>query len=316
MVTVKDKKLTLFEVSNANGLFMTLSSYGASLIELYKLEGSGKINLVAGYSNLENFYNDTNNEIMGGTLGRYARCIKFGKFKIEGEEYQLRTNENGHHFHGGDKGFHKKDWLSSFYSTEHSDIVCFSLFSPDGDQGYPGNVNVSVEYELTNNDEIIIRYFGKSDKSTLIGMSNHIFWSLGAENSINNLQLRFNTDYYIQADNQFIPSGQLIQVYGTEKDFTSIREIGNVAIDECFVSNDKRRPKIRLQNIKKNIRLDITSNQSCIAIYTGDNLSKKRSGIAIQPGPYPDAPNQFPGSGSILSERKAYTNLFKAKFSF
>ena len=180
-------------------------------------------------------------------MGRYANRIAKGHFTLEGKEYKLAINNGPNALHGGPKGFDKVVWKAKPVETPDTAGVEFSYTSPDGEEGYPGTLQVKVTYSLTDMNELKMQYEATTDKTTVINLTNHAYWNLaGAGNGdILNHELMINADQYLPVDSTLIPLGRLDPVKGTAMDFTRLKRIGrDIAqveggYDHCYVLSRK-----------------------------------------------------------------------------
>ena len=299
-----------YKMTNNNGIDINTMSFGASVTDFMVKKKERTFNIVKKFDDFSQYEKIQNNTLMGTSLGRFARCIENGKFFIDGTEFQLSCNENGHHFHGGYYGFHVFNWESTFFEDKDSCSVVYSLNSPDGDQGYPGEVNIKTTYKLYNNNDFEIIFEAETTKTTLIGLSNHVFWNLDESSTINNHVLNINSTDCIPMNKEFIPNGPPISVVGKTNDFLKARSIDESVLDICYVFDE---PGLfaELYSSLSDIRIKVYSDQKVMAMYSGDFLEDKRSGIAFQPGPFPNAPNYSNEFPSILRPGQSYKQHFK-----
>ena len=225
------KPVDLYTLKNKNGLIAQITNYGAILVSLFVPDRNGKIeDIVQGYDTAAEYIKG-NSPYMGAICGRCANRIAGGKFKLEGKEYSLATNSGPNHLHGGIKGFSKVVWDTVNNSPSS---VTLEYFSADGEEGYPGNLKVSVKYTLTDNDELRLNYFAITDKTTIVNLASHSYFNLAGEGSGNiyNHELMINGAFFTPVDETSIPTGEILNVKGTPMDFTVPRKIG------LFIDND------------------------------------------------------------------------------
>jgi aldose 1-epimerase len=309
-----EKEVKIIEVKNDSGISFKVSSFGAGLLELFTPDKHGKPgNIIHRFKNIEDNWSEHHNCYMGVTMGRFSRCIEKGEFSINEKQFKLSCNENGHHFHGGTVGFDKYNWKSSIEKRLNVIRVIFAHTSTDGDQGYPGNVNLTASYILDSKGRFSIKYEAFSDKDTLLSLSNHAFWNLAPGNSINDHYLQIPSKKYIPTDASFIPDELPKSVEGTPLDFSHLKKINNTRIDNCFVL-DNDQPIVYYEK-HTGRQITIETNQKVLAVYTGDHLSMARAGITFQSGAYPNAPNYMRQASSILKANEHYKHEFKVTFS-
>ena len=222
-----------FILSNANGIEVTIITYGATITSIIVPDKFGNFeDIVLGYDNISSY--ESGNKYFGAVIGRSANRIEKGRFMINGKEYRLAQNDNINHLHGGRVGFDKVVWKAERVDSAHNQLK-LSYFSPDDEEGYPGNLKVSVTYTVTDDNKLIIDYEGICDKDTLVNLTNHSYFNLTGEGSkpILNHKLFINSDEYTPMDNNSIPIGYLSSVIDTPMDFKELKYIGS-EIDSNF----------------------------------------------------------------------------------
>jgi aldose 1-epimerase len=224
----KDKSgspLHLYTIENGNGMTVSVSDIGATLVSVKVPDKDGKrIDVVLGYDSAEGYYE--NNCFFGAVIGRSGNRIAGGRFTIDGREYQLDINDNENNLHSGLNGFDKRTWK---VLRAEGNLVTFFLKDADMEQNYPGNFEVSVTYTLGEDGSVSIHYEGKSDADTVANMTNHTYWNLSGHDSglINDQTLMLKADYYTPVrDYQAIPTGEYAPVEGTPMDFRTAKPIG------------------------------------------------------------------------------------------
>lgn len=222
-----DERIHKVRLQNRN-IIVELTNIGAAIMAIYTPGKNGELkNIVAGYADLENYLH--NPDYYGVVVGRYANRIAAGHLSINGKEYQLTVNNGGNHLHGGVQGFSYKFWtLAAVKENEEQCCVLFSYNSADGEEGYPGNLSVSVEYLLDDAGRLHIHYSATTDKSTPVNLTNHSYFNLtGFEQpSILNHSLEVNASAYTQKSENDTPTGQILSVTGTALDFRKPRKPG------------------------------------------------------------------------------------------
>lgn len=239
------RQVDLYTCENQHGLSMEVMTYGATVVALRTPDRNGKLaNINGGFASLKGYLGEY--PYFGATVGRYANRIAKGRFTLDGKTYTLATNDGPNHLHGGAVGFNRVLWQATPVQTDTSVGVKFTYKSKDGEEGYPGNLDVTVVYSLTNANEMRIEYTATTDKATPINLTNHCYWNLSGAGSGTILDhvLMLNADKYLPVDATLIPTGELAKVAGTPFDFTrphAIRQfIGQVkgdppGYDHCFV---------------------------------------------------------------------------------
>lgn len=230
---VDGKPVSLYTIVNANGMSCDITNYGAKIIRLYAPDRNKKYeDVVLAFDTLEEVIEKE--EYYGAVCGRFANRIKDGKFTIDGNEYTLAINNGTNALHGGVDGFNSRVW--DVISASETKIV-LGLLSPDGDEGYPGNLQVTLTYELTNDNALSIHYEATTDKPTVIGLTQHSYFNLkGAGNgTIKDHQLQINADFYTVLDESFALTGEVRPVEGTPFDFRKPVVIAERIDDEVYV---------------------------------------------------------------------------------
>jgi len=235
----------LYTLTNRNGLRVKIMTYGATITSVETPDRYGKIeNITLSLDTFQDYLQG--HPHLGSIAGRYANRIARGKFSLGGKQYTLAVNNGENHLHGGIKGFDKIVWKAQSLETADSAGVVFTLESPDGDEGYPGTLNVKTIYTLTNDDKLKMEYFATTDKPTIVNLTNHAYWNLtAATDDVLGHELWLNADRYLPVDQGMIPLGQLRLVKDTPLDFTRPNAIGSRieqvegGYDHCYVLNKK-----------------------------------------------------------------------------
>ena len=221
--TAKGEETFLYTITN-QGIRATVTDYGATLVSLYIENGDGQeVDVVLGYDQAWGYEKGT--YFFGCPVGRSANRIKGATFEIDGVTYKLDKNENDNNLHSGLDFYHNRIWKVEEITEES---ITFSLNSPDGDQGYPGNLHIFMTYECTQDKMFKITYWGIPDKDTIINLTNHSYFNLNGhdQGDILNHLVTIDADYYTKTDDQFIPTGILVEVDDTPMDFRKERRIG------------------------------------------------------------------------------------------
>ena len=340
--TKDGKAVELYTLENKNGVNTSITTYGGTVVSLNVPDKEGKLgDVVLGFDSIAEY--EEKSPYFGCITGRYANRIAKGKFSIDGKEYTLATNNDPNHLHGGEKGFDKQVWKASTKKTAAGPSVTFTHTSPDGDQGYPGNLEMEVVYTLTNDDELRIDYKATTDKPTVINLTNHSYFNLGGHGNGTILDhlLTIHADKYTPTDSTAIPTG-IAGVEGTPFDFreaTAIgKRIGNKntqleygkGYDHNYVVNGKQgklRPAAVVHDPKSGRVMEISSTEAGIQLYTGnflDGLDGKngkkyvhRGALCLETQVFPDSPNQTAAgyTKAVLRPGETYTQTTVHKFS-
>lgn len=216
----------VYTLTSAKGATAKIITYGATLTELRVPDKSGKPgNVVAGFDKLAPYVQGC--PYFGATVGRVANRIAKGTFKVDGKTYHVPVNNGPNSLHGGLKGFDKRNWTATPVTSAEGPAVKFTYASKDGEEGYPGNLNATVVYTLTNKNAVKIEYTATTDKATPINLTNHSYFNLAGEGDISDHELLLNSKYYLPVDATQIPTGKSAPVAGTAMDFTKSHKIGD-----------------------------------------------------------------------------------------
>lgn len=221
-----NSQVTLFTLSNKNGLKAEIIDYGAIIVSLMVPDKEGIFgDIVLGYDNIEDYLERS--PFFGAIIGRHANRIEDAEFVIDNIKYVLDKNEDPNHLHGGIEGFDKRLWDSKIINNNGQESLELSLFSPDGDQGYPGDLEVRVIYRLNDFDELEIEYYAVSSKDTVLNLTNHSYFNLSGHNSgsIVNHEIKINADFYTPVNQETLPTGEIRNVKDTAFDFTESKTI-------------------------------------------------------------------------------------------
>ncbi len=230
---IDGKTVSMFTLKNSNGMSADITNFGAKVVRLFAADRDGKFDdVVLGFDTLDEVIEKE--EYFGAVCGRFANRIKDGKFKIDGVEYNLAVNNGTNALHGGVDAFNTKVW--DVKEVTPSKLV-LGLLSPDGEEGYPGNLDVTCTYELTDENELSIHYEATTDKTTVIGLTNHSYFNLkGAGNgTVRDHLLQINADFVTILDDSFAPSGEIRPVDGTAFDFRKPMVIDERVDAEVYV---------------------------------------------------------------------------------
>jgi aldose 1-epimerase len=329
--------VSLFELENAVGTRVQVSSLGAALVSATVPDNRGRFdNVVLGYDSLDGYLKDQS--FFGYTVGRFANRIAGGTFQIDGKSYTVDRNEGGNTLHGGRGGFHTKNWKGESAIADNVPSVTFTVESPDGDQGFPGKVTATVTYSLMPDNTLNIGFTAITDAPTVINMTNHAYFNLaGAGNGdILSHTLQLDADSYTATNDQLIPTGEIVPVKGTYLDFTTPLAIGArksdwpaklPGYDHNFVVRG-RLGKIRraalLIEPSTGRSLEVLTTSPGIQFYSGIHLSnvagkdgktyQQYGGLCLEAQNFPDAPNhpQFPSA--VLRPGEEYKETIQYRF--
>jgi len=322
-------KIEVITLRNTNALELQISNLGATIISLNIPDKSNQIvNVVVGLE-AEDYNKEpylSNYPYLGASIGRYAGRISKGAFEVNGKNHPI-YNDNGVHLHGGKEGFDKKYWTIESLTEGENPAVTYSYKSAHLEEGYPGNLKVSVTYQLTEKNEVKIKYKATTDAATPINLTNHAYFNLNGKDSITGHKLQLNSEQYLEVDSQLIPSGKLIDSKNTRFDFNNESIIGRAdfkGFDDVFVLGTGK-VKVVLTSPKTGIQMKVYTNQPACVIYTPILLEdlpfkngvkySKFSAICFETQNFPDAPNNPHFPSSILKPNETYINESVFEFS-
>jgi aldose 1-epimerase len=330
-------EVDLYTLTNANGMKAKIITYGGIITELWVPDKNGKLaDVVLGHDNLKSYL--AGHPFFGAIAGRVANRIAKGKFKLDGKEYTLATNNGTNHLHGGKKGFDKVVW-KAHPVTVGSPTLVLTYTSKDGEEGYPGNLDVTVVYTLTNRNALQIDYTAKTDKATPVNLTNHSYFNLAGHDSGDILghEMEIFADRYTPTDDTLIPTGKIEPVKGTPLDFTSATPVGKhikeikaepVGYDHNFVLRPARGLKTaaRVTEPKSGRVMEVITSEPGVQFYTGNFLSgsdkgkggavyKQYSGLCLETQHFPDSVNHPEFPSMILKPGAKYETTTIYTFS-
>jgi len=330
------RPVDIFTLTNANGMRVKLTNYGAITVSVEAPDRAGKLaDVTLGYDTLDGWF--TSKSYFGATVGRYANRIAKGKFSLDGQTYTLATNNGENALHGGLKGFDKVLWNAETVQLPNAVGVKFTYTSKDGEEGYPGNLAVTALYMLTNDNEFKVEFTATTDKTTVVNLAHHSYWNLGgaAAGDILGHELLLEADQYTPVDAGLIPTGELKAVAGTPMDFTKPTAIGariaqvEGGYDHNFVLRNqtgKVALAARVVDPKSGRIMEIFTDQPGIQFYSGNFLDgtvtgkggvvyKKHQGFCLETQHYPDSPNRPNFPSVVLRPGETYKHVMIHKFS-
>ena len=334
--TTEGEKVTQIKLEQYDGSYVTILDYGATVVSIVVPDKNGNlIDVSLGYNTIEQY--QTQSPYFGSTVGRFANRIAGGRFTLAGKEYKLALNEGENHLHGGIKAFDKKVFD---YQIE-DDSVLFTLQSPDGDEGYPGNLYVGVRFSFSKEHELKIEYDAQCDQDTPINLTNHAYFNLNGEGEGDILghSMKIYADEYTPIKKDMIPTGEIAKVSGTPLDFTEAKTIGQdidaadeqikhgFGIDHNFVLGNDGQMKLCAETVgeKSGIKMKTYSTKPGIQLYCGNMMKKsvgksgktydKRHGFCLETQYLPNSINQANFPPSILKKGEKYNSTTIYAFS-
>lgn len=312
---VDGKPTALYVLKNSKGMEACVTNFGGRIVSLMVPGADGELrDVVLGHDSIADYVNIDGN--FGALIGRYGNRINQGKITIDSTDYQLPQNNYGHCLHGGPKGFHNSVWDAT---QPNDSTLVLTLASPDGEAGFPGNVNVKVTYTLTGND-LDLAYEATTDKPTVLNLTNHSYFNLSGNpaNTVLDETLTINASGFTPIDSTFMTTGEIAAVEGTPFDFRSGKKIGQdieanneqlkngLGYDHNFVLDTKgdiNTPAVTLSDPQSGIKMQVFTTEPGIQVYAGNFLDgtvsgkkgivyPRRSAICLETQHYPDSPNK------------------------
>ena len=340
--TPEGKKADLFTLTNPNGLVAKITNYGCIVTELHVPDRDGKFaDIVLGFDNLDDYIKDT--PYFGAVVGRYGNRIAKGKFTLNGKEYSLAVNNDQNHLHGGLKGFDKVIWDAQAMNTKDGPALKLTYLSPDGEEGYPGNLSCTVIYTLTNKNELKISYEAETDKPTPINLTHHSYFNLAGHDAGDILahEIMIDADRTTPVDEGLIPTGQIAPVKGTPMDFKKPTPIGaridqqdqqlkfGRGYDHNWVLNNNSGELALACSVYEPTTgrvVDLYTTEPGMQFYSGNfldgsNIGKGgavynlRNGFCLETQHFPDSPNRPEFPSVILQPGQKYKHVTAYRFS-
>ena len=329
------EKIDKYTLSNSD-ISVSIINYGGIITSFRVPDKDGKItDIVLGYKTLEEYINNVWS--FGAIVGRVAGRIRDAEFYLNGKTYQLEKNENNtNHIHGGIKNFSKAVWDAEEFTTEDSVGVNLHCFSKDGEEGYPGNLDVIVKYELNRNNEFSLTYSAKTDQPTPVNFTNHSYFNLNGESSgksVLNHKLQIHADNYVSLDKGLIPVG-IEKVDTTPLDFREGMLVGEkitddfAGYDHIWLLNkvEKTTPSITATNLDNGIKVEVSTDQPCVVCFTSNGMDgamkgkedtpyNNHAGLCLETQGVSDAVNCSKFPSIIISPKKPYIQKTIWRFS-
>lgn len=341
--TADGTPVQLYTLTNANGMVAKIMTRGATLVELHVPDKEGKLaDVVNGFDDVAG-YESEGNQYFGCTTGRVANRIAKGKFTLDGKDYTLAVNNGPNALHGGtERSLDKVVWSAEEVDGRNGKGVRFTYTSTDGEEGFPGTLQIAVTYSLNDNNALRIQYTATTDKPTPVNLTNHTYFNLSGHGSDTVLdhELMINADRYTPADDTLIPTGEIAPVAGTPLDFRMPHVIGAridelvetpfLGYDHNFVLNreeGQRGPQLcaRLKDPKSGRVLTVRTTEPGVQFYSGNFLMgqkgkdgkeyKLRSALCLETQHYPDSVNHPEFPSTILKPGETYRHVCVYAFS-
>ena len=338
---INGKDTDLFILTNGNGIEIAATNYGGAILTIMVPDKKGKMdNIIQSHDNIDGVVNSPE-PFLSTLIGRYGNRISKGKFRLDGKEYNLAINNGPYSLHGGPTGYHSRVWDAEQTSKQNLKL---HYLSKDGEEGFPGNLDIIVTYTLSDDNELIITYKAITDKKTLVNLTHHAFFSLSGVKdptpSVENNILTINADFYIPIDEVSIPTGEISKVEGTPMDFRTPQTVGSrindkfqqlvygAGYDHCYVLNKEEQGtlsfaakcvepisgrSIEVYTTEPGVQLYTANWNNGFSGYHGATFPT-RSAICFEAQHFPDTPNKSHFPAAVLSPGETYHQVTIYKF--
>lgn len=338
--SINSSDISLFTLTNTEGTSVQITNFGGIITSIITPDKYGKKdNIVLGYPDLESYIIDTSYH--GAIIGRYANRIERGEFTLDNINYKLSINDNTNHLHGGDKGFGKVIWEASSIEADNYVGLKLTYLSKDLEEGYPGNLTVEVVFKLTNSNELHLSYFAKTDKKTIVNLTQHPYFNLTGDfkNDILDHYLKINADHYLPIDDKSLPLGEMQIVANTPFDFKKLTKVKSKissnteqiklasGFDHSWVLNKNNNDIIHAASVEEKISgrcIDVFTTKPALQFYSGNFLEqaainiknyKKHTGFCLETQLFPNSPNMPKFPSACLLPNEVYRESTIIKFS-
>ena len=337
------REVFAYTMKNTNGMSVKILTYGGAIAEIRVPDKNGCFSdVVGGYDDIRSY--EFAEGYQGALIGRFGNRINKGKFTLDGADYSLFINNNDNHLHGGEYGYNSKIWDAEAIDGDEP-VLKLHILSPDGDEGYPGNLDLTVTYRLSLQNGLSIRYEATTDKATPINLTNHCYFNLGgyASGSIHSMELMMDADTYLPTDDRLIPTGEIRSVEGTPFDFRTPKLIGTDIGKDCvdlklaggydhcfnFVGGKTEEPvkRCELYDARSGRVMTVYTNQPCVQFYSGNFLNseefpfkggypqKIQTLMCLETQHMPDAINHDNFTNCVLRPGEKYDYTTEYRFS-
>jgi len=330
--TPAGQRVDVFTLTNGHGLGLRALTYGGTIVSLSAPDRKGDVaDVVLGHDSLEDYVSDTS--YFGAIVGRFANRIAGARFTVDGKTYRLTANDGANHLHGGRTGFDRVIWQAAPFSDDHSTGLALSYTSPEGEEGYPGNLEAQARYSLTDRNELVVDFLATTDQATPVNLTQHSCFNLtGGGGDILGHLLRINADRMTPVNEKLIPTGELAPVAGGPFDFRTLTPIGHRigaddeqlhrgrGYDHNFVLNREGAGLAQAAQVVEPTSgrtLDVYTAEPGLQLYTGNFIDGRvpgragrlygpRSGVCLETQHFPDSPNQPSFPSTILRPGEEY----------
>ncbi len=326
------ESVSLYTLTGSTGIEVKIMTYGAAITSIKTPDKEGNMtNITLGFDSLDPYLKGT--PFFGATIGRYGNRIAKGEFTLNDAVYSLAINDGPNHLHGGNTGFDKVIWKAEPVLDSKNPGLKLSYLSVDGEEGYPGNLDVTVIFTLEEND-LKISYKAESDKATPVNLTNHTYYNLAGKGDILDHQLTINAPYYTPVDNSLIPTGELLEVENTPFDFIYTQYIGarinqiRGGYDHNYVlapnTGEGLNFAAKVKDPESRRTMEIYTTEPGIQFYSGnfldgslvsgDRVFGKHSGLCLETQHFPDSPNKPNFPSTILLPGEVYETTTVMRF--
>ncbi len=330
MSAIQKSDIKIVDLVNSGNSRLQILNYGASIFSFKTRNKEGKlIDIIVGPQNAEDYLSEEyreENKCFGATIGRFAGRIAKGKFRIAEEEYELDYVVDETHLHGGKYGFQYKIWNIEKIDEGKNPSVTLSCTSEHLEEGYPGQLLVRATFTLTEENEIKISYTAKTDRATIVNLTNHSYFNLNGSGSVSDHFMQIHASKILELDENNLPTGNLTKLKEHSKDYSENKLLGNRELDDVFILDVKEdEVQAQLFSPLSGIKMKVSSNQPVLVVYSPEslpetwtylsNIDKKYPAVALEAQNYPDAPNFRNFPSSLLKPGEIYENNITFAFS-
>ena len=326
--------VSLFTLKNRNGLTTQITNYGGTVTCLQVPDREGRFaNIVLGYDTLAEY--EAGAAFFGALIGRFGNRIAGGRFELDGEVHQLATNTHPNHLHGGDRGFDKIVWDAKAEITANGPSLVLKYLSVDGEEAYPGNLDIIVRYTLAHNDSLIIEYRADCDRATPLNLTHHGYFNLTGDpgNDVLGHEMEIHADHFTPVNSSLIPTGEIAPVAGTPFDFRAPVTVGarinegheqllfGGGYDHNFVlsKSERKEPELaaRVYEPLSGRVMEVHTSEPGVQFYSGNFLQdfRPRAGLCLETQHFPDSPNQPGFPSTILRPGESFRSQTVYSFS-
>ena len=334
------RHVSVFTLTNRQGMQVKVLDFGAIISEIHVPDRNGSFaDVVLGFDRIEPYLH--NSAFLGAVIGRFGNRIAEGRFSLDGKDYQLAVNNAPNHLHGGNQGFHQVMWQAEPFTKDGAVGITFTRSSPDGEDGYPGKLDVTLTYELDDDNALSLRYHAVTDQATPVNLTNHSYFNLAGQGSILGHEVTINADRYLPVDAGSIPTGELADVTGTPFDLRQSTVIGDSidvpheqlrigrGYDHNFVLNQQPGQALTLAAMVREPQsgrvMQVYTQEPGIQFYSGNFLDGSQQGkqgairyrgaLCLETQHFPDSPNQPHFPNTILRPGEVYQTETVYRFS-